>query len=73
MTAVQVQTKIDAYSAAIDFVLTGSAQSMSQAGRSLTTLPLGVLESGLAYWESRLAAATAGSVRPGVIRFGRPA
>ena len=70
-TAAEISARLVKINAAIDFILTGNAQSSAAAGRSLTMLDLGKLEALRKADMAELAAleASSGKYRPGVVRF----
>lgn len=61
VTLAQAQEKVTQYMDAIEKVLSG--QSYSIGGRSLTRADLATLESGLDFWEKRVARLTRGGIR----------
>ena len=69
MTAAEIAAQLALVNAAINSILTGTAQSVSIGGRSYTSLNLMDLYAIQSLLEAKAAAAAAGGVRPGVVRF----
>lgn len=72
MTVAELQSRLALVNAAIDYVLTGNAQSAQRAGRSLTTLPLDKLERLRKTYEWELACAQGTAGQPVEVRFKEP-
>lgn len=72
MTAAEISAQLTLVKNAITALLTGKAQSVSIAGRSVTMLELNELNKMRRDLETELAAVNAGANRPAVVRFVNP-
>jgi hypothetical protein len=72
MTADQLQAKLILVHAALDYILTGKAESAARAGRAFTALSLPELEKLRRTWEAELSLLVnhGGKYRPMAIQWG---